>query len=153
MSRIELIPENYFATQFKQLRRDLEQIKNAQRIGRDIVVPIVTEVQPVAGYDFKANDDGFGGQTANFTVLFEADHQEQPWGLPYFRFFVNTPTTPATPANAIGGSFAYYQAEILPGQIAYIGFVGGLDFNGVDDLWVKTYFYGTDTGVLTVTKL
>jgi len=43
MTRLGLIPELSFAEDFKQLRRDVEAIKNAQRVGRDILKPKIIE--------------------------------------------------------------------------------------------------------------
>lgn len=153
MSRIELIPENAFATEFKQLRQELENFKNTQRVGKDVVVPFVIEVEPAAGYDIQADPEVGGQYLADYEILFEADHQESPWGVPFVRYFVNGPTTPALNSHNIGGTMHINIAEIQPGRIGYTAFAGGLEFNGVFSLYIKVYFYATDTGVLTVTKI
>lgn len=67
MTRLGQVPELAFAEDFKQLRRDIEDIKKAQRIGRDILKPKIVEALDGSGnptvYDLVATavPDGFGG--------------------------------------------------------------------------------------------
>lgn len=155
MTRLDLAPENSFVTEFKKLRSDLEQIKNAQRSGRDIFVPKIVECLDVGGnptaYDLVANTpDGFGGyQQRNFIASLVADHQEEVWAVPIFKVFWGSPSTPASGGQVSG--FAYLDfTTTITGKIGYSGYFGDNIFPFDHVTYLKVYFYATDTGVLTV---
>lgn len=161
MGRLGLIPELAFAEDFKQLRRDVEAIKNAQRVGRDILKPKIIECLDGSGdptiYDMVATavPDGFGGWrvTKDFVARFMADHQSQPWGAPLFKLMWGNPSTPASPGQT--GGFTYpYLADMVgnPGLVSYYGFFSNNIFDDTTSVYIKVYFYATDTGTLTVTE-
>lgn len=156
MTRLGLVPELKFAEDFKQLRRDIENIKAAQRVGRDILKPKIiecldggdpTEYDLVATYD--AVDDDVH---ADFVVRFTADHQTQTWGVPLFKLMYGSPGTPATPGQASGFTYPYFaDFEDEPGKVSYYGWFDG-NFGDHTSIYIKVYFYATDTGTLTVTE-
>lgn len=161
MSRLGLIPELAFAEDFKQLRRDIEDIKGAQRVGRDILKPKIIECLDGSGnptqYDMVATavPDGFGGYrvTKNFVIRFQADHQDQPWGAPLYKLMWGNPTTPASPGQT--GGFTYpYIADFNddPGKVSYWGYFSNNIFDDTTTVYMKAYFYATDTGTLTITE-
>lgn len=160
MTRLGLVPELKFAEDFKQLRRDLEAIKNAQRVGRDILKPKIVECLDGSGnptaWDVKATSvpDGFGGYDARafFTAYFTAQSQKQPWATPFYKLMIGSPTNPAGPGETYGFSYPYiddFRAE--DGTFTYHGYFGNNNFADNRDVYLKVYFYATDTGTLVVT--
>lgn len=160
MTRLGLIPELTFAEDFKQLRRDVEDIKRAQRVGRDILKPKIIEALDGSGnptvYDLVATavPDGFGGYTVreNFVARFVADHQDQPWGSPLYKLMFGNPSTPAMPGQTYGFTYPYLDDfYATPGKVSYWGYFGNNDYLSSVSIYIKVYFYATDTGTLTVT--
>lgn len=154
MTRLRMLPELQFAEDFKQLRRDIEEIKNAQRIGRDIMKPKIIECLDGSGnptqYDIATTLTQFGDSTrADFTMIFTADHQDEPWVSPFFQCFYGSLTNPATDTNISGFQYLSQQAT-KKGQIGYKGSVGNNIFPDTTIIYVKFYAYATDTGVLQV---
>lgn len=161
MSRLGLIPELAFAEDFKQLRRDVEAIKNAQRVGRDILKPKIIECLDGSGnptpYDIVAEavPDGFGGYDvrAYFAAYFTADNQKNPWATPFYKLMIGNPSTPAGGGDTYGFSYPDIdQFRDEDGTFIYHGYFGN-DVYG-DNRWVylKVYFYATDTGTLVVNE-
>lgn len=161
MTRLGLVPELSFAEDFKQLRRDLEAIKNAQRVGRDILKPKIIECLDGSGnptvYDLVTVPvpDGFGGydNRADFVARFTADHQDQPWGAPLFKLMYGNPAVPATAGQTYGFTYPYLDDFLNePGEVSYWGYFGNNDFDDATPIYIKVYFYATDTGTLEVTE-
>ena len=161
MTRLGLVPEAVFPEMFKSLRQDIEQIKNAQRVGRDILKPKIIECLDGSGnptvYDVVAptTPDGFGGYItrAYFTAYFEAASQKEPWATPFYKLMIGSPTTPAGPGDTYGFSYPYlddFRDE--DGKFTYHGYFGNNDFMDSRPVYIKVYFYATDTRVLTVTN-
>lgn len=158
MTRLNMIPEEQFAEDFRQLRRELEEIKQAQRIGRDIIRPQIIECLDVNGnptvYDLVANTpDGFGGflQQA-FVATLEADHQEDVFAIPIYVIYYNTPgNLPALTSDVSGFSYLNFDpAKNSAKKISYSGYFGDNVFPFDHVTYLKVYFYATDTGTLTV---
>lgn len=161
MTRLSMSPNYQFAEDFKQLRRDIEEIKNAQRVGRDILKPKIVECVDGSGnptvYDLVTIPvpDGFGGYTnrADFVARFTADHQDEPWGAPLFKLSFGSPTTPATAGQTYGFTYPYLaDFQFKPGKVSYWGYFGNNDFASAVPIYIKVYFYATDTGSLVVTR-
>lgn len=158
MSRLGLLPEQAFAEDFKQLRRDIEEIKRAQRVGRDILKPKVIEAHNLDGtptlYDVVATYDPVTDSVrAFFTARFIADTQKEPWVTPLIKLAFGNPNTPATPGQTYG--FAYPDIDdfrTTDGKFTYNGYFGNNLFPGTQSVYLKVYFYATDTGTLTVTN-
>lgn len=155
MTRLALLPENTFVEDFKKLRADLEEVKNAQRSGRDIFVPKIVECLDGFGvptaYDLIANvPDGFGGYLPrNFVATMIADTQQEPWAVPIYKVFYGNPSTPIAGGQLTG--FSYINPdELTPGQISYEGYFGDNVFPYNKLVYLKVYFYATDTGNLSV---
>lgn len=155
------MPELTFAEDFKQLRRDLEDIKNAQKIGRDILKPKLIECLDGGGnptvYDLVTVPvpDGFGGwdNDMDFVLRFVADHQDQPWGAPLFKLMYGNPSTPATTGQTYGFTYPYLDDFYdEPGKVSYYGWFGNNDFASSVPIYIKVYFYATDTGTLSVVE-
>ena len=160
MSRLGLVPEQSFAEDFKTLRRDLEDIKGAQRVGRDILKPKIIECLDGSGnptvYDLVATavPDGFGGYTVrkDFAARFQADNQKEPWATPLYKMMFGSPTTPATAGQTYGFSYPFIDDFYDdPGKVTYHGWFGNNDYLSAVSVYIKVYFYATDTGTLTVT--
>lgn len=160
MSRLGLVPELKFAEDFKQLRRDIEDIKRAQLVGRDILRPKTIECLDGSGnptvYDLvtTAVPDGYGGYTvrSDFAARFQADHQDKPWATPLYKLMYGSPTTPATPGQTYGFSYPWLDDFYnLPGKITYHGYFGSSVYSSPINVYIKVYFLATDTGTLTVT--
>lgn len=154
MTRLNMIPELKFAEDFKQLRRDIEEIKNAQRIGRDIMKPKIIECLDGSGnptvYDIATTLTQFGDSTnARFTMIFTADHQAEPWVTPFFKCYYGSLTNPASDTNIAGFNYLSQQ-ETVEGKIAYKGTVSTNLFPDTTIIYVKFYAYATDTGTLVV---
>jgi len=155
MTRLDLTPDNDFATQFKQLQADLEQIKTAQRSGRDIWKPKIVECLDGFGnptsYDLVANiPDGFGGYSLrNFIASMVADTQEDVWAVPIFKLFWNSPSNPSSSGQSAGFCYLDFPTTDFK-QIGYKGYFGDNVFPFDHLVYIKVYFYATDTGVLTV---
>jgi len=154
MTRLNMIPEQQFAEDFRQLRRDIEEIKQAQRIGRDIMRPRIVECLDGNGnptpYDLVTVPDGFGSGTrskAYFTATFTADNQQEPWGTLFVKAFYGSPGVPVQDGQMSG---IFSQQKTVPGAIGYRGFVGTANFGDTTVLYLKFYMYATDTGVLEV---
>lgn len=150
MTRLKQLPEVQFAEDFKELRRDIEAIKNAQRVGKDILKPKIIEVldagEPTV-FDLHTDNNDLKG----FKAIFVADHQQEPWATPFYKVTIGTIDGEPV-ANDIAG-FSYLDFdELAPGQIGYIGHFGANAFMDNRDVWLKVYFYATDTGTLTVTE-
>ena len=161
MTRLGLVPELAFAEEFKSLRRDAEAIKNAQRVGRDILRPKIVECLDGSGnptiYDVLATPvpDGFGGYDvrAYFTARFTADSQREPWTTPFYKLMLGSPSTPATPGSTFGFSYPFiddFRSE--EGKFTYHGYFGNNIYGDARAVYIKVYFYATDSGVLTVTN-
>lgn len=152
MTRLNMIPEQQFAEDFRQLRRDIEEIKQAQRIGRDIMRPRIVECLDGNGnptpYDLVTVPDGFGSGTS-FTATFTADNQQEPWGTLFVKAFYGSPGVPVQDGQ-MSGSFYLSQNNTNPGTIAYRGSIGTAVFMDTTLLYLKFYMYATDTGVLEV---
>lgn len=158
MNRIELLPENDFVTAVKKLRADLEQIKNAQRTGKDIWKPHIVEAVDGFGvptvYDLVANTpDGFGGyEQETFLATMTADNQDEVFAVPVYKFFYNTPGNPPASTDDISG-FSYLDfdpASNVAKKIAYSGYFGDNVYPFDHVVYLKVYFYATDSGVLQV---
>lgn len=158
MTRLGLIPELSFAEDFKQLRRDTEAIKNAQRVGRDILRPKLIECLDGSGnptaYDLIATWNAIEGNVrADFVARFQADHQDQPWGAPLYKLMYGSPSTPATAGQTYGFTYPYLDDFVNePGKVSYWGYFGNNAYLDTTSIYIKVYFYATDTGVLTVTE-
>lgn len=161
MTRLGLVPELAFYEAFKSLRQDIEQIKTAQRVGRDILKPKIIECLDVNGdptvYDLVATaiPDGFGGYLtrSDFTAYFTADNQKEPWATPFYKLMIGSPTTPAAPGETAGLSYPFIDNfRSTPGKFTYHGYFANNDFMDNRSVYLKVYFYTTDTGVLTVTN-
>jgi hypothetical protein len=155
MTRLDLDPNN-FAAQFKGLRTDLEQIKNAQRSGKDIWKPHIIEALDGSGnptaYDLIANvPDGFGGlQQRQFIATMTADNQDQVFAIPIYRVFRGSPTTPPAHTSDVAG-FSYLEFSVNQAKkIAYSGRFGDNVYPFSVVTYLKVYFYATDTGTLQV---
>ena len=160
MSRLEFAPDLQFAESFRQLRRDIEDIKRAQKVGRDILKPKLIECLNPDGtptdYDLIATavPDGYGGYIVreDFVARFQADHQDQTWGVPLYKLMYGNPSTPATPGQAYGFLYPYFDDfTAVPGKVSHWGYFGNNDFLDDTSIYIKVYFYATDTGTLTVT--
>lgn len=153
MSRLGLVPELTFAEDFKQLRRDLEDIKKAQRVGRDILRPKVIEAlndgSPTV-YDVQTEADQFGEQRGSFTAIFTADHQKEPWATPLFALYWGTPGQQPAPGDVYGSSFIWTTESAKPGQIVYRGSFGNNIYQNTTKVYLKVYMYATDTGTLEI---
>lgn len=147
-----MIPEQKFAEDFKQLRRNIEEIKNAQRIGRDIMRPKIVECLDINGnpttYDLITVSDGFGTST-NFTATLTADNQGEPWGSLFVKGYYGSLSVPV-PDGKMGGNFYISGEKTAPGKIGYRGFLGTQDFGDLTILYLKFYMYASDTGTLEV---
>lgn len=160
MSRLNLVPELKFSEDFKQLRRDIQEIKKAQRIGRDIVRPKVIEAYEMDGvtpteYDVETEDYDAGGGIINtaiqFRVTFIANHQTEPFANPQFKLMVNAEKRQPVAADNIY-AFAYLDVENVElGKISYLGqVIANTTFDDVEDVFLKIYMYATDTGLITI---
>lgn len=154
MSRLGLIPELTFAEYFKQLRRDIAEIKTAQRIGRDIIKPKIVECLDVDGnpteYDLVTVVDEFGfGSDIDFTATLFAENQQQPWGSLFVKGFYGSPGVPVTDGQ-MSGFFYLSQGKTNPGSIGYRGSAGTAQFEDTTLLYLKFYMYATDNGTLEV---
>ena len=158
MTRLGLIPELAFAEDFKTLRRDIETIKNAQRVGRDILKPKIVEALDGSGnptvYDVQATYDAVTDSVrAFFTARFIADNQAEPWATPFYKLMFGSPSTPATPGQTYGFSYPYIDDfRTTPKKFSYHGYFGNNIYPSSTTVYIKVYFYATDTGVLTVTN-
>ena len=161
MTRLGSVPELAFAEDFKQLRRDIEAIKAAQRVGRDILKPKLIECLDINGnpttYDLEAVavPDGFGGYDVrkDFAARFQADHQLEPWATPLYKLMWGSPTTPAAPNQTFGFSYPWVDDfQAVPGRVTYHGWFGNNIYGDATHVFLKVYFYTTDTGTLTVTE-
>lgn len=159
MTRLGLLPEQTFAENFKQLRRDIEAIKNAQRVGRDILKPKIIQCYDADGnpttYDLVATPEVVFGNTQvreDFVIRFLADSQSQPWGVPQFKLMWGNPDTPASTGQTYGFTYPYLEDfEDSPGKVSYWGYFGNDILDDTTAVYIKVYFYATDTGTLTVT--
>lgn len=155
MSRLELAPDNAFSADFRELRRQIEEIKGAQRIGRDVLTPKIIECLNPDGTPTLYDKAGIWQPDqeryyADFVATFTADHQLEPWATPIFKVSIGTPTT-APGANDIAGNSYLNFANTMPGKIAYSGGFGTNIYGDTRQVYLKVYFYATDTGVLVVT--
>lgn len=155
MTRLDLDPNN-FAAQFKALRTDLEQIKNAQRSGKDIWKPHVIECLDGSGnptvYDLAALWDGVVGDNAvrNFIATMTADNQDEVFAIPVYRVYYGAPGQ-LPPANNYIAGFSYLEFTVNGNkQIAYSGHFGTNFFPDNNNVYLKVYFLATDTGTLSV---
>jgi len=152
MTRLGMLPDQQFAEDFKQLRRDIEEIKNAQRIGRDIIKPKIVECLDINGdptvYDLVTTVEDFSNRTF-FTATLFADNQLEPWGSLFVKAFWGNTTTPVTPGQMYGNFYLSNQ-KTNPGSISYRGTVGNNIFDDTTLIYVKFYMYATDTGTLEV---
>ena len=154
MSRLGLVPELAFAEYFKRLRRDVEDIKSAQRVGRDILKPKIIECLDGSGnpteYDLVTTVSESGDRSsADFTAIFNAQNQAEPWGTLFVKGFYGSPTVPVGPGQ-MSGNFYLSQAETNPGTIAYRGSLGTAVYMDTTLLYLKFYMYTTDNGILEV---
>lgn len=152
MSRLGQVPELAFAEMFKTLRRDLEDIKTAQRIGRDIMRPKIVERLDGSGnptvYDLVTSPDGFGTST-NFTATLTAESQKEPWGTLFVKAYYGNTSTPVS-AGQMSGNFYLSQGKTVEGKIGYRGFLGTANFGDTTLLYLKFYMYASDKGTLEV---
>lgn len=157
MGRLGLVPELKFAEDFKQLRRDMEAIKNAQRVGRDILRPKMIEQLDGSGnpteYDLVATYDAVADEVrTDFAIRFNADHQNEPWGAPLFKLMYGSPSTPASPGQTFGFAYPFLSDfKDIPGRMSFHGWFGNNTFGDHTSIYIKVYFYATDSGILTVT--
>ena len=154
MTRLGMLPEQQFAEDFKQLRRDIEEIKNAQRIGRDIMKPKIVECLDINGnptlYDLVTTVDSFGnGSRADWTATLLANSQAEPWGSLFVDISYGAPGVPVQ-AGQTYGNFYLSQYKTNPGSIGYTGTIGTNNFGDTTLLYLKFYMYATDTGRLEV---
>lgn len=154
MTRLGLVPELTFAEDFRQLRRDIEEIKKAQRIGRDILKPKIIEALDGGGnptaWDVQTQLNQSGdGQRADFTAIFTADHQKEPFAVPLFELYYGAPGTQPPAGSAFGNSYISF-TNLQDGRIAYRGSFGTNNYMDVTKMYLKVYMFATDTGTLEV---
>lgn len=151
MTRLGMVPEVQFAEDFKQLRRDIEQIKNAQRIGRDILKPKIVELLDEDGnptqYDLVTELDIFGGTRAQFTITFTADHQTEPWASPFLKLYYGNLNTPGNNTTVSASQFLN-QSKTVEGKVAYNCVVSTKASPDPTLIYIKIYMYSTDTGTI-----
>jgi hypothetical protein len=83
MTRLDLAPDNQLETSLKGILRDIEQIKTAQAIGKDSLVPqIVQSDQP---WDVEAQLNTY--YEINKLVTFTADTQLNPYVGLFLEFY------------------------------------------------------------------
>lgn len=155
MTRLALDPNN-FAGQVQALQADLLGIKNAQRSGKDIWKPHVVECLDAFGnptlYDLAALWDGVVGDNAlrYFIANFKADTQKQPFAVPVYKVYYGAPGV-LPPANNYISGFSYLDFNGQPeGHVIFSGHFGTNFYPDNNNVYIKVYFYATDTGVLTV---
>lgn len=156
MTRLALLPDNQFSEDFKQLRRDIEAIKNPQRFGRDSIRPRIVQCLDSNGnptlYDIVTDLspplNEF--QIADYTAILHADTQLEPWATMYVQFYYGSPTNPAVGAQATGGAYLS-QGATGDGTIAYRGRING-QYLDLTTIYAKFYMFATDTGTLEVRK-
>lgn len=159
MTRLGLVPELTFSEDFKELRRNLEDIKKAQKVGRDILKPKIIEALDDSGnptvYDLVATPEelfGYIQVREDFVIRFQADNQTQPWGTPLFKLMWGDPETPSAPGQTAGFTYPHLQDFYNhPGKVSYWGNFSNNIFEDETPVYLKVYFYATDTGTLTVT--
>lgn len=148
MTRIPLLPDQNFVTEVKKLETDITDIKNAQRVGKDVLVPKIIEAYSggvPTTYDLFTDNNNL----LEFRAIFQADHQLETWATPLYKVTIGTIDGVPAP-NDIAG-FSYLDFDYLgDGQIAYTGHFGANNFGDNRGVWLKVYFYATDTGTLTV---
>lgn len=153
MSRLDLIPAYAFSADFRELRRQIEEIKQQQRIGRDVLRTKIIECLDGDGnptlYD-KAGIWNGDRYYADFVATFTADHQLEPWATPIFVVSIGDPYTAPGASEIAGNSYLNF-ANTVEGKIAYSGGFGTNNFGDTRQVYLKVYFYATDTGVLVVT--
>jgi hypothetical protein len=158
MTRLGLIPELAFAEEFKSLRRDAEDIKGAQRVGRDILKPKIVEALDGSGnptvYDVVATYDAVTDSVrAYFTAYFTADNQKEPWATPFYKLMFGSPATPAAPGQTYGFSYPWInEFRGDDNKFTYHGYFGNNLYPSSTPVYIKVYFYATDTGTLVVTN-
>lgn len=150
-----MLPDLQFAEDFKQLRRDIEEIKNAQRIGRDIMRPKIVECLDGSGnptlYDLVTTLNEWGdGTSTDFTAKFIAQNQAEPWGSLFIKAYYGNPNTPVT-AGQMSGFF--YLSQGVTGRDS-IGYKGSVTTQFMDTtlLYLKFFMYATDNGILEVSS-
>ena len=154
MTRLDLDP-NDFAGQFKTLRASLEQIKSAQRSGKDIWKPHIVEALDGFGnptvYDLVATyDGGVGFAQRQFIATMTADNQDEVFAIPVYRIFYGAPgVLPAHTNDTAGNSYLEFTVNQLK-KIAYSGRFGTNVYMDPKNAYLKVYFYATDTGSLQV---
>lgn len=157
MTRLAFDPNN-FATLVKGLQGDIDQIKAAQRSGHDVFTPHLVQALDGSGnptaWDLKATWDGVVGDNAvrYFIASMIADHQDQVFAIPIYVCYYGNPTTLPPVASDIAG-FSYLDFDAAynnPKQIAYSGHFGTNNYPDNNDVYLKVFFYATDTGTLTV---
>lgn len=152
MNRLALLPNQSFVTDVKKLNTDVTDIKTAQRVGKDVLRPKIIEVLDGDGdpttYDLTINNNNI----RNFRAVFQADHQLEPWATPLYKTTIGTVDGTPLPNDITG--FSYLDFEYLSdGRIAYTGRFGANNFGDNRSVYLKVYFYATDTGTLTVEAL
>lgn len=153
MTRLAMLPEVRFAEDFRQLRRDIEEIKNAQRIGRDIMRPKIIECLDINGdpteYDLVTVSDGSFSST-DYTAVFTAQNQSEPWGTLFVKAYYGAPGVPVE-AGKMSGNAYLSAGSTAEGLMSYSGFISTFDFGDTTTLYLKFYMYATDNGILEVT--
>lgn len=155
MTRLDLIPDNSFTAEFKRLRQIAEDIKSKQRIGKDILKPKIVEALDANGnptvYDLVATWDAVNEQVySKFVATMTADHQAEPWATPLYRMYIGSPGNDPLSGETGGSSYLNF-ANTVPGKIAYSGDFGANVYMDKRNVYLKVYFYATDTGTLVVT--
>lgn len=155
MTRLALDPTN-FAAEVQALQADLEQIKAAQRSGKDIWKPHIVECLDAFGnptvYDLVALWDGVVGDNAtrNFIATMTADHQKAPFAIPLYKVYYGAPGVLPPANNYIAGNSYLSFDPLPPGKIAHAGHFGTNFYPDNNNVYIKVYFYATDTGTLSV---
>lgn len=156
MTRLGQVPELAFAEMFKSIRRDIQEIKNPQRVGRDILRPKVIEALDGDGnptvYDLVSTPEEFSNRAA-FELIFTANNQTQPFFSPFVKLSFGSPTIPALPSDVYGFTYPDTQSLDDVGSLRYTGYFGNNIFEDDTLVYAKFYAYATDFGTLTINEI
>lgn len=110
--RVPLAPQNQIITTLQGVFKDIEQIKNRQSLGGDIITPVVLETDNT--YDYSSNFDGFN-HYIELHIKFTANTQTDPYMFPVLQF-LDTSNNSLSPAL-----FSNYSISPIGGVIYFLG--------------------------------
>ena len=144
MNRLSLKPERRVASDISRLENIVEQLKDVQFMGYDVLTAKVNQTDDT--YDLTSSDDGFGSQVIISTITFTSDNQPSVFATIALIFYDDS-----------GSELAQSYFDRILVNPSFVGVVDNqakfeidAEHYGASPFHAKIFILATDTGGISV---